>query len=186
MTVSCACLIQESVPVCRFVKTNVFSILILDMKYVKEKFDVKISHSTLLAIRYFVWLITFGKTGEIIIIIIFIRTCWQYGFLWLYLVIRPYRPSFFATPLDGTLHWCIHVPENITCPAQLSMSCSCVLDSFCDEKWVAVQLLLWRVILPGFVQRWAMFVRIYLTPAPWLGCNTRSFSEYYNWLEFNF
>ena len=113
----------------------------------------------------------------IIIIIIIIKACWQHGFPWLFLslslfiAIRPYWPSQFVSPLEGSQ--CLHRADNFfsSClsahtsgwksvrelhlsvrPYFACMSCLFYFDDFRDWWQMALQILLCKVLLPGFVQ----------------------------------
>ena len=86
------------------------------------------------------------------------------------LAIRPYQPSLFIRPqdciqcphrADGSFCWsantgvfmCWSLYENVTCefaitfPVVPNMSCSFCLDSLCDAKKLALQLLFYWIML---------------------------------------
>ena len=100
-----------------------------------------------------------------LIIIIINKVCQQHIFLWLSLTTHPYQPSLLVSPLDcihySYIYWCVHAYKSIndithefvpTSLAVHNMSCSSYLDSLWDGRWVTIQLLFFRVLLPGFVQ----------------------------------
>ena len=101
---------------------------------------------------------------------------WQHGLSWLSLslplslslslAICLYRPSIFLSRLDSIHcphradkcrlllvgHLNVSYPFVFTLPTVSDMSCSSYLNSLRDRRWVVVQLLFFRVLLPGYVQ----------------------------------